>query len=291
MTTPPCEQQTERAADRGQQAALSKELANQPEASRAKRQPDGHFPLSRRRARQHQVGDVGAGDEQRQSHNPHQDAKRFGKPVAHFRETLAASDQSDLCVANTGPLAHIARLGLDLSEPRIERRLSLLFAHAGLEPRNDSYPTDIRLIEVGLSPPELWLHHQRRPNVGRSSYGLSKKFGRRHTDDCERLSLQRNILADDRRISGESPPPETVAQRRHRMRARLLVVRDCKQATGDCVYAQDLKIFPGNKLYFGLFRSRARLRADHLHTACVVFGGKDACEDLRTITKPLEYRV
>ena len=61
---PDGQQQAERAADHGEQQRLGDELSEQPAAAGAERRAHRHLPLPGDRAREQQVGDVGAGDEQ-----------------------------------------------------------------------------------------------------------------------------------------------------------------------------------------------------------------------------------
>src|SRR6266511_2445345 len=165
------------------------------------------------------------------------------------------------------------------------------FDYTELEPRHDAYPSYIRIAEIRLASIKCGLHHQRRPNVGRPPHGFAKESGRGHTDDGERMRLQCDALADDRYISGESALPKAVAQHRHRMRARRLVIGGGQRATNDRVHAQNLKILSGNKLHFSLFRPGAGTRVGYLHPACAVEGGKDAGEELSANAKLLEHLV
>ena len=66
----------ERAADRREQQALGQQLPDQPPARRAERQPDRHLFLPGRRARQQQVRDVGADDQQHQGDDDAEDRHR-----------------------------------------------------------------------------------------------------------------------------------------------------------------------------------------------------------------------
>ena len=59
------------AADR-EHDAFDEQAADQPPAARAERGADAHLAAAHGRARQHQVGDVGAGDEQHQRHRSEQ---------------------------------------------------------------------------------------------------------------------------------------------------------------------------------------------------------------------------
>jgi hypothetical protein len=65
-------QQSERATGRPEQGGLGQELPHQPAAAGAQRDARRQLPLARGRAGQHQVRDVGAGDQQHQRHRGQQ---------------------------------------------------------------------------------------------------------------------------------------------------------------------------------------------------------------------------
>ena len=46
---------------------LSEQLSDEPQAARAERHANGHLAFSRDAARQHQIGDIRAGDEQHEN--------------------------------------------------------------------------------------------------------------------------------------------------------------------------------------------------------------------------------
>ena len=64
------------APDRRQEQALGQKLADEPRAPGAERRANGHLAVARRRAREHQVGDVGAGDEQHEPDRAEQHEQR-----------------------------------------------------------------------------------------------------------------------------------------------------------------------------------------------------------------------
>ena len=60
----------------GEQQTLDQQLARQPAARRAQRQPHAPLVASRGRASEQQVRDVGGRDQQHQSHDDHQHQQR-----------------------------------------------------------------------------------------------------------------------------------------------------------------------------------------------------------------------
>ena len=65
------DQKSERAAESRQQHALRQQLARQSPPRRAEREPDRDFALTGRRARERHVGDVGARDQEHETHDRH----------------------------------------------------------------------------------------------------------------------------------------------------------------------------------------------------------------------------
>jgi hypothetical protein len=66
----------ERGAGAGEQQAFGQHLASEPCAACAEREARGEFLFAHRGARQQQVGDIGADDEQHQNADAHEDAQR-----------------------------------------------------------------------------------------------------------------------------------------------------------------------------------------------------------------------
>ena len=66
------EEKPERSAENGEQGAFHQQRADDMPAPRAESRSNGHFPRSRGGARQHQIRDVGASDQEYQRHGAHQ---------------------------------------------------------------------------------------------------------------------------------------------------------------------------------------------------------------------------
>ena len=75
----------ERAAGEGENKAFGEQLANDAGASRSESLADGEFAGARGGAGEQQVGDVGAGDEQYQCHDRHEDLEWLGELRADRR--------------------------------------------------------------------------------------------------------------------------------------------------------------------------------------------------------------
>src|SRR5205823_5452241 len=66
--TPPGEQNSQNAAHRREDQAFGEQLPDQPRAPCSESRPQGQFPPASGAAAQQHVGDIGAGDEQQESH-------------------------------------------------------------------------------------------------------------------------------------------------------------------------------------------------------------------------------
>ena len=75
--TPPREEQSSSGAQRHQDDAFGQQLTYQPAAAGANREPHSHLVLPRRGARQQQVGNIGAADEQHDADDRHHDHQRL----------------------------------------------------------------------------------------------------------------------------------------------------------------------------------------------------------------------
>ena len=128
------------AAGEREQQALDQQLPDDAPARRAHRVAHRHLARPRRRARQQQVGDVGAGDEQHEADRAHQrqedDADRAG--VEALVERLDDADGQLLVAGRVGrgqPLDDAVELGL-----RLRGR------DAGLQPREDGQVADVAAL-------------------------------------------------------------------------------------------------------------------------------------------------
>ena len=146
----------ERARGREQQD-LDEQLAREAPARRAQRQAHAELVASRGGARQEQIGDVGAGDQQHERDHGHRHEHRLAIGAAHQstcrrRPTTAGTAASRCCVAE-------GRTGV----MRIARRLADLRLHAAkrlfrrgqrlpvLQARDDAQPADAAAIESRCS--------------------------------------------------------------------------------------------------------------------------------------------
>ena len=82
---PPRQHQPKRRSGAGQDQALGEQLARDPELRRAHRQPKAQLVAPGIRAGQHQVGDVGAGNQQHEADRHHDDDERLTVAILQLR--------------------------------------------------------------------------------------------------------------------------------------------------------------------------------------------------------------
>src|SRR6185295_4808362 len=69
---------------------------------------------------------------------------------------------------------------------------------------------------------------------------------RKHTDDCESISVEQELAADDVWIAGKAATPQTLADDGDRMRAGGLVVFSRDHTPHLCAHAEDVEEVSGN---------------------------------------------
>ena len=209
----------EQAADRREEDALGQELLQQPAAARAQRRADRELFLTSEGAREQQVGDVGAGDQQDEADGAEQHQQRTADVAddllvqRHDAERQAAIGRIDVrkvAPQPGGDGVHLglrgggAGAGLELGENVVV----LAGADGGSVRRERQRQEDLAV----LGDPKR-RHHLARQ---RESFG-------QHADDLERLSVERHRPSDDRWILPITPRPGAVVEDRRSRPARCVV--------------------------------------------------------------------
>jgi hypothetical protein len=109
-------------------------------------------------------------------------------------------------------------------EKRLQRGLRLLERHARLHPAEHVDPPAAPVVDVVPVRRDLRFHHQRYANARGVADVEAVESRLRDADDRERIILQRDAAADDRRIGCETVLPVVVAENRDRAVATHLVV-------------------------------------------------------------------
>ncbi len=187
----------ERAARQRQQNALREQLPHDPPARRAERRAYRHLLVTRRRAREQKVRDVGARDEQHEADRAEEDEQRRAR--LRPDQSLAQGDEAHAPVR--------VRVGVGLGESRGDAAQLLLRLRAR---HTFTDAADDREISTRTLTQLARLARQRRPDlrVGRVPELL------RHDADHGRAPAadERQLLTDDARVSAEAALPEPVTQ-------------------------------------------------------------------------------
>ena len=96
----------------GENHVLDEQLADEPPAAGAEREAHREFRQSRRRAGEHQVGDIGAGNQEDDPDDGHQDEERLRELVAQARDPGCRRAEPQPFGNELRALAAIGRLGV-----------------------------------------------------------------------------------------------------------------------------------------------------------------------------------
>ena len=186
------------AAGGGEHQAFGQHLAHQPAALGAQRGAQADLALARGAARQQQVGDVDAGDEQHQRDRADQREQR--------RPELA--DQSVPAAGRASPCGGHCAAAL-LSRARRRCRASRC------RPARTTTPSRSRAIAYELPRPLRRAQLLQRLPVGNQEIGLladDREAGRHHADHRPRAVIGRQRHAEHIARPAKSPLPEFVTQ-------------------------------------------------------------------------------
>ena len=147
------------AGDR-QQQAFGQQVSRQPPAGGAERQPHGELALPRRRSRQHQVGEVRAGDEQHerdgaeQNHRRRPDVLQERRRPRRGREppALILLERPALPPARRVPPRPRARRWPDHARPRRQPRKNRELTHVSRHSHRITAPRDPQIGADSNSP-------------------------------------------------------------------------------------------------------------------------------------------
>jgi hypothetical protein len=147
-------------------------------------------------------------------------AMRRTIPVVAKRRTsgVRASPWTELC-----PLAPSSTVS-------VQRAPRLLDRHAGLEPAEDVRPVAAPVLEAVEARLHLAAHRDRDEDLGVGAERGAREAARRDADDGHRVAVDRDDLADHRRVRAEPRLPVGVAEHGDEVRADGLVVGGGDQA-------------------------------------------------------------
>ena len=203
------------ACDRNQ-GALSDQLAHQPPATAADRQPQGDLARSHRGSTREQPSDIGARDKQDGHGETDQDDGERGRrtEVGHARVHLSSEQETASHVGSRVFLRQRAGNGFDLLS-------GLRDGGFRLQSPDHSERSNVALLEeIGLrSDVERRQHRQRHVEGGRQEVIGAGESIRRNADHGEHCAGEADLTADNARIGIELLRPGLVCEDHDRITA------------------------------------------------------------------------
>jgi hypothetical protein len=190
------EEQAAGGPERRQHQALGQQLPHDPAAARAHCRSHRQFLRAHRTARQQQVGDIAAGDQQHQADGTEQDEQLLA---------IVADEVAGEVEHRGAALGQIVGMRLPQLLGKLHQlRARLFHGHAWLQPR------DQRQIVAAELVPARFLDGPGHPQL----FGVAGEPERRrhHAQHPERAAIQSDVAADDRRIGAEPADPQLLAQ-------------------------------------------------------------------------------
>ena len=147
------------------------------------------------------------------------------RPYCSFMTPTPAPAGTTLmtCFGSTGSTSGIQFAGIagvvlhPLAQHAGEPRRHAVGRRARTQAADDAQPRGDRLAQERVSPSDQRLLLQRNPQIGRiASQRFAEKSRRRDADDGERMALDDERDADDRRIAAVGVLPDVMAQDDHR---------------------------------------------------------------------------
>jgi len=226
---PAREHQSQQAAQGREQDRFGEELPHHAQAARAQTEAQRHFAAAPRRARQQQVGDVGAGNRQEQADHRHQHVKRLGILTPQEVEPARAFLQEEsrqvrpLLVGRGGGLDEIPEDGSDGG-------LALLHGHAGLQPPHHFDPVAIGIARFDGFVRQVRPHGQ--VDILRPGGIDAKELRRRDAGHDERRVVDQDGLPDRSRHVTETALSVSETEDDDRWRTGAVVCRIDQPAGG-----------------------------------------------------------
>ena len=251
------------AARQSQHQALRQQLPNQPRTPRSQRLPNRKLASTRRGARQQQIRDVRASDQQHQPHNGHQNLQRLGKHVPKPRETRGHRSQLNMRLVQfpQGFLVqgNAGKSPKDLLVQHIGLSGGLRVAHTRLQPRHQVQRLEQVVVVAIETRRHFLLHRKRNPDVRRFADLSAKKLRRRNAHNRIRRRPEGQLLVEHRRIARQVVRPPRVAHHRRRTSALRPVVILGNRSADHRLHAQHRKVCPRDKLHVHRLRFTAPL--------------------------------
>ncbi len=192
----------ERTADEREYHAFRQELTQQPPAAGAERRADRELPLARLRACEHEVRQVGARNEQHETHRPLQNPER--SPQAPDQIVLQPVEPETVPFE----IRHVSAsaLGRPLLQHRLKIGPRLCEADAVLEP-----PDEVEEMTAAVTGVR-GVERQRQPHL--NSLVVNVEPRRHDSDDPRGRSVDGDCTADDGFVAVERRAPQLARENR-----------------------------------------------------------------------------
>ena len=248
------EQQPGGTAEHREQRALCEELKDQASAAGAEREPHGDFLLANRCAREQQICDVRARNQQHERHDDHEHATRDDDVATEPGVDRRLSERHE---RDAAPLI-VVRIGLrQLTRDRLQVRFRLLHADTRLQAarhvERQTAPA-VGFHELLQKPARrLLIRHVRHPQRWRADRVGALEAVRHDADDGEIVAVHLDGAPDDRRITAEALLPLAVAEHGDERRAGVLILVRSEAAPDERLSTQDVEVVAGNDFAKDLF--------------------------------------
>src|ERR1700726_4399909 len=176
------DQNSKEAADQRQKNTFGEKLTQNAAAAGAESGADSNFAFARCGAREHQVCDVGASDEKDEANGGNQ--YKEARACTSVQLGLKAGDSRKVLLIDSWILL------LELLENRFHLCLGLLDGNVRLQAAHHDNGMGFAVEISGID-------RQRHPDVELAAGAEHRKITREHIDDCVRLLVEGNTLAND----------------------------------------------------------------------------------------------
>ena len=198
------------AAGDSEAQALGEQLADQPGAAGAEGQPYGDLALPRRRPRQQQVAEIGAGDQQHQRRGAEQDEQRIGE-VAERRRARRRRLRHQPLIEHVPARRLVGDPAVVAGQPLLKDDVGVGLCrarrHAVAQPAERVQPHHLLqaprpVVQPGAAGQDGALHRQRHPRVRLLADRLAGEPARRDADHLDAPSRNARVAP----IASDRPP-------------------------------------------------------------------------------------
>jgi hypothetical protein len=246
---PDREREAKPPAEHRHEDTLGQEVPHHARAARPEGEPHRDLAPPGGRAREHEVRDVRARDRE---HDPHDDHEQRGKPEdrrlrlgRHARLALPEKRESARRTGAVGPLVGVGR-----AQPggeHVEARLYVRGLRAARQPGHERQEAGSPVAQRVVAGNEARAMGERQPGLDGDPAGEPGEALGGDPHDRERRAGEDERAAERRRIAGETPLPETVADH-HRGGSVVAVVLRAEGAAERRPNGQGGEVVAGHEL-------------------------------------------